>query len=531
MAINKKLIHFKTKQKFNEELANGNILDTSIVFIQDTKQIYTHGQLYDGSTFDPTDIEASIQNIIDNYATTETLNQAVQAVNSNINGVNQSINSTLQNVSEKANKAEATATDALNLVEGIQGNLSSFALKSELPTKVSQLENDVLYVTEDVVNNGLYIYDIDGKFTLPENWNTANNSKAVGVAILGDDCRFVVAKEDIGQKSWGGYGTDIASLTNYSSQTEAAKDFAGVTNTRLIIEALGVGNAPAAEACASYTFSNGQTGYLGAAGEWKLARSYKDELNSALELIGGTKMAESYYWTSTEYSSIIAWYQCFDSNSRLNGDYKDRNLGYVRAFLAIEVSKPLKERVSDLESKIKDLNTSGSSNGAYAEINHGTNDTTFTLTPNTFHVWDEVASLDLSFADETAGVANEYLFQFTSGATATTLTLPDGLKWANDAAPTIAENMIYQISVLKGFASVLEFSSKSLIYFYTSLSTFGPYQAEQGMTWEEWINSEYNSGDGIIRDNLVCFGMNFVRDVVPSDVIISEQKYNLTYLD
>ena len=73
-----------------------------------------------------------------------------------------------------------------------------------------------------------------------------------------------------------------------------------------------------------------------------------------------------------------------------------------------------------------------------------------------------MASLDLSFADETAGVANEYLFQFTSGATATTLTLPDGLKWANDTPPTIAENMIYQISILKGLASVLEFSKQLL---------------------------------------------------------------------
>lgn len=68
MAINKKLIHFKSKQKFNEELANGNILETSIVFIQETTEIYTHGQLYDGSTFDPTDIEASIENIINNKA-------------------------------------------------------------------------------------------------------------------------------------------------------------------------------------------------------------------------------------------------------------------------------------------------------------------------------------------------------------------------------------------------------------------------------------------------------------------------------
>lgn len=46
MAINKKLIHFKTKENFNKEVVNKNILDSSIVFIQDTKEIYTHGTFY-----------------------------------------------------------------------------------------------------------------------------------------------------------------------------------------------------------------------------------------------------------------------------------------------------------------------------------------------------------------------------------------------------------------------------------------------------------------------------------------------------
>lgn len=102
---------------------------------------------------------------------------------------------------------------------------------------------------------------------------------------------------------------------------------------------------------------------------------------------------------------------------------------------------------------------SSSGSGAYSEVNHGTSDTTFTLTPNTFHIWDEVGSLTLTFGAEQSGVANEFVFQFASGSTATTLTLPDGIKWANDAAPTIAENMIYQVSILKGLASVLEFSN------------------------------------------------------------------------
>ena len=107
---------------------------------------------------------------------------------------------------------------------------------------------------------------------------------------------------------------------------------------------------------------------------------------------------------------------------------------------------------------------SSSGNGAYIEINHGTNDTTFTLTPNTFHLWDEVASLTLTFGSETSGVANEYLFQFTSGSTATTLSLPSDLKWANDTPPTIAQNMIYQISILKGLASCLEFGNEPSIF-------------------------------------------------------------------
>ena len=46
MAINKKLIHFKTKAAFEAQLKGSNILDTSIVFIQDAKLIWTHGTYY-----------------------------------------------------------------------------------------------------------------------------------------------------------------------------------------------------------------------------------------------------------------------------------------------------------------------------------------------------------------------------------------------------------------------------------------------------------------------------------------------------
>ena len=107
----------------------------------------------------------------------------------------------------------------------------------------------------------------------------------------------------------------------------------------------------------------------------------------------------------------------------------------------------------------------GSSSGssAYSEVSHGTTDTTLTLTPNTFHIWDEVSSLTLILGAETSGVANEYTFQFTSGSEPTTLSLPDDIKWTGGEIPTIEANKIYQISILKGLGSVLEWGNAAVI--------------------------------------------------------------------
>ena len=153
--------------------------------------------------------------------------------------------------------------------------------------------------------------------------------------------------------------------------------------------------------------------------------------------------------------------------------------------------------------------SSGASSSAYPEVNHGTGDTTFTLTPNTFHVWDEVTSLTLNFGSGISGVANEYLFQFTSGPTATSLTLPDDIKWANDNVPTIGANMIYQVSVLRGLASVLEFNNA--IVFPIIGSTDGNANEEYAKVYEYFV-STYNltsasprpSSGVIITETLIC---------------------------
>ena len=163
-------------------------------------------------------------------------------------------------------------------------------------------------------------------------------------------------------------------------------------------------------------------------------------------------------------------------------------------------------------------------NGAYPLVNHGTSDTTFTLTPNTFHVWDEVSSLTLTLGEETSGVANEYLFQFTSGIEGTTLSLPSDLKWANDSAPTIVPCMIYQVSILKGLASVLEF--KNTIVFPIIGDTNGLSNEEYAKVYEYFVNT-YNltstyddpSQGVVITESLICDSSNLGGTVIKVSLV------------
>lgn len=78
-------------------------------------------------------------------------------------------------------------------------------------------------------------------------------------------------------------------------------------------------------------------------------------------------------------------------------------------------------------------------------------ETTLALTPNVYHQWGEVASLNLTFQEGTnPEIVDEYVFQFTSGATPTVLTLPDTVKWIGDS--TIEASMTYVVTVVNNLA-------------------------------------------------------------------------------
>ena len=87
------------------------------------------------------------------------------------------------------------------------------------------------------------------------------------------------------------------------------------------------------------------------------------------------------------------------------------------------------------------------------QVEHGTEDTTFTLTPNVFHVWGEVESLTLNLEEPEEGMMSEYLFQFTSGSTPTTLILPSSVKWMH-FTPEIEADATYQCSIVNNLGII-----------------------------------------------------------------------------
>lgn len=185
------------------------------------------------------------------------------------------------------------------------------------------------------IKRGIFILDTDGNLIKRADWNTGNNSKAVGVAVLSDNCKFVISpSENSSNISWGGYGTTISNIVTTTDAATAKKDYLGSGNTDKIIAQLGSGNAPAADYCRGVTFKHGKKGYLGSLGEWQEAYNNKAEIDACMSLIGGTAIYTSaYHWTSTQYSSgsswMLGWSDGSVNDGGKSGDHR------VRAFAAL----------------------------------------------------------------------------------------------------------------------------------------------------------------------------------------------------
>lgn len=196
MAINKKLIHFKKYSDFiGSSGTNGatsptngyyhNIPETSIVFIQDTNQIWTHGTFYDGSTVNLSNIEESIQNKADK---TEIPTKTSQLTND-------SDFITADSISDMETKTNAAATyqvkgdyittvDSKNYTDTAIANLVDSAPETlntlnELATAITEHQGVTDALDAAITNK---VDKVDGKGLSTNDYTTEEKSKLAGIA-------------------------------------------------------------------------------------------------------------------------------------------------------------------------------------------------------------------------------------------------------------------------------------------------------------------------------------------------------------
>lgn len=176
----------------------------------------------------------------------------------------------------------------------------------------TEISKEEFYPT--LLKKGVFIQHIDG--TLYRGWEWAekgfSGDEANGVAVISDEVSFVIAKDSLGKMPWSSSNVLIAGITTTTNEDEALNDYAGEANTLKIAYA---DADSAASKCMSYTFPNGQKGYLPSFGELDLWNRLSSAVENCMLIIGSDSTLSYSAWSSTQYSSDKSWYL------KVNGTY------------------------------------------------------------------------------------------------------------------------------------------------------------------------------------------------------------------
>ena len=183
-------------------------------------------------------------------------------------------------------------------------------LKESFTRKIRSKKNDELTTKADTafVPDGVYILHETLGVKGVEGWNPKNNNGVVGILLIEDDHKIVVATEDAPENlTW----SEKRGLINQpvDELEDAQNDFNGEYYCRKLDSP----DYPAAYYCLNYKKGN-RSWYLPSSGELWLIYNHLEEIQNALETVGGQKFVTTWdedipvYWSSTEYSAAGAWY-------------------------------------------------------------------------------------------------------------------------------------------------------------------------------------------------------------------------------
>ena len=210
------------------------------------------------------------------------------------------------------------------------------------------------------------------------------------------------------------------------------------------------------------TKGTGSNGFLGSDSKWHSTTEVTSDLNLSKTGGGTDQYISSITETFGKINATVGTLPNYtfeitpnSTNDQVDFSVKKDNTGLLQKTLDFRHT----HKFSDIQEKPSTLSGYGITDaisksefsmvGNLPVVNHGTADTTFTLTPNTLHIWGTVSTLSLTLGTEVSGVVNEFMFQFTCPENAgTTLTLPGTIKWYNDQIILIDPGYTYQGSIL-----------------------------------------------------------------------------------
>ena len=374
-----------------------------------------------------------------NKVTAENMNEIKSVVNTNADEMEDADNALSDRIDEVSSAVNNIVENTYTKTE-TNNLLSSKADKSEIPTKVSDLDNDEGFIDNTVNNLENYTLTQDlAEVATSGSYNDLSNTPTIPTKTsdLTNDSGFI--------------DKNVNNLTNYTLKTNTGslidleinqsnyvvslslKDIDGNVissdNIDLPLESVVVGGSyDATNKKIVLTLENGNTvdipvGDLIAGlqteitSQNKLASDLVDDSNSGNKFV-----------TTTEKNT---W----------NAKYDKPSGGIPKTDLASDVQTSLGKADTALQEH-QDI--SGKANKISVVQ---TSTSTIEINSNTFYKFGEVASLNITLASITDNtIYNEYMFEFVSGTTATTLTLPSSIKWLE--TPTIDANKIYQCSIV-----------------------------------------------------------------------------------
>ena len=180
--------------------------------------------------------------------------------------------------------------------------------------KIRSKKNDELTSKADTafVPDGVYIlHDTLGVRTV-DSWNPKDNEGVVGILLIEDDHKIVVATKDAPK-----YLTWSKKRKLINQPVDEFEDAESDFNGEMYCRKFNSPNYPAAYYCKTYNKGN-RSWYLPSLGELRLIYNHLEEIQNALSIVGGQKFITSFndgdilsYLSSTEYSGSAVWYMHF----------------------------------------------------------------------------------------------------------------------------------------------------------------------------------------------------------------------------